>query len=79
MVLTNFVFFIFVSDMISLGNLMIWIMWIEPLTGANYPQWWEKINMGLAIIENDKAITDKRPVEPTHEVIPDDLSPDAKA
>jgi hypothetical protein len=37
---------------------MSWIMSIEPLIGANYPQWREKINMGLAIFEIDKAITD---------------------
>jgi hypothetical protein len=35
-------------------------MSIEPLTGVNYPQWWEKNNMGLAIFEIDKAIMDKR-------------------
>jgi hypothetical protein len=65
--------------MSSLGNLMNWIMSIEPLTGANYPQWWEKINMCLVIFEIDKAITDKRPVEPTLLNIPDDLGADAKA
>jgi hypothetical protein len=54
-------------------------MSIEPLTGANYPQWWEKINMGLTIFEIDKAITDKRPVEPTLLDIPDDLGADANA
>jgi hypothetical protein len=65
--------------MSSLGNLMNWIMSIEPLTGANYPQWWKKINMCLVIFEIDKAITDKRPVEPTLLNIPDDLGADAKA
>jgi molybdopterin converting factor small subunit len=54
-------------------------MSIEPLTGVNYAQWWEKINMGLAIFEIDKAITDKRLVEPTLLDIPDDLGADAKA
>jgi hypothetical protein len=54
-------------------------MSIETLTGANYPQWWENINMGLAIFEIDKAITDKRPVEHTLLDIPNDLSADAKA
>jgi hypothetical protein len=54
-------------------------MSIEPLTGANYPQWREKINMSLAIFEIDKAITDKRPEEPTLLEIPDDLGADAKA
>jgi hypothetical protein len=53
-------------------------MSIEPLTGANYSQWWEKINMGLALFEIDKAITDKRPVEPTLLDIPNDLGADAK-
>jgi hypothetical protein len=53
-------------------------MCIEHLTGANYPQWWEKINMGLAFLEIDKAITGKRPVEPTLLVIPYDLGADAK-
>ncbi|MEJ2640979.1 MAG: hypothetical protein P8010_15525, partial [Desulfosarcinaceae bacterium] len=61
------------------GNPMAWIMSVEPLTGANYPQWREKINMGLALFEIDKAITDKRPVEPTLLDIPDDLGADAKA
>jgi hypothetical protein len=54
-------------------------MSIEPLTGVNYPQWWEKINMGLTIFEIDKTITDKRPVEPTLFDILDDLGADAKA
>ena len=54
-------------------------MSIDPLTGANYPQWREKINMGLALFEIYKAITDKRPVEPTLLEIPDDLGADAKA
>jgi hypothetical protein len=58
---------------------MSWIMSVEPLTGANYPQWLEKINMGLALFEIDKAITDKRPVEPTLLDIPSDLGADAKA
>jgi hypothetical protein len=35
--------------------------------------------MGLALFEIDKAIMDKRPVEPTLLDIPDDLSADAKA
>jgi hypothetical protein len=65
--------------MSSLGNPMSWIMSIEPLTRVNYPQWREKINMGLAIFEIDKAITDKRPVELTLLDIPNDLSADAKA
>jgi hypothetical protein len=65
--------------MSSLGNPMSWIMSIETLTGANYPQWREKINMGLVIFEIDKAMTDKRQVEPTLLDIPDDLGADAKA
>jgi hypothetical protein len=35
--------------------------------------------MGLAILEIDKAITDKHLVEPTLLEIPDDLDADAKA
>jgi hypothetical protein len=35
--------------------------------------------MGLALFEIDKAITDKRPVEPTLLDIPNDLGADAKA
>jgi hypothetical protein len=54
-------------------------MLIEPLAGMNYPQWWEKVNMGLALFEIDKAIMDKRPVEPTLEEIPDDVSPEVRA
>jgi hypothetical protein len=65
--------------MSSPGNPMSWIMSIEPLTGANYPQWREKINMSLTLFEIDKAITDKRPVEPTLLDIPNDLGVDAKA
>jgi hypothetical protein len=53
-------------------------MSIEPLTGANYPQWQEKINMGLAIFQINKAIMDTRLVEPTLLDIPDDLGADAK-
>jgi molybdopterin converting factor small subunit len=54
-------------------------MSVEPLTGANYPQWREKINMDIALFEIDKAITDKRPVEPTLLDILTDLGADAKA
>jgi hypothetical protein len=54
-------------------------MSIEPLTRANYPQWREKINMDLALFENDKAITDKSLVEPNLLEIPDDLNANAKA
>jgi hypothetical protein len=57
---------------------MRWIMSIPPLTGENYPQWREKINMSLAIFEIDKAITDKRPVESTLLDIPNDLGANAK-
>jgi hypothetical protein len=39
----------------------------------------EKINMGLALFEIDRAITNKRPVEPTLLDIPNDLGADAKA
>jgi hypothetical protein len=67
-----------VPDMSSPGNSISWIMSIEPLIGANYPQWREKINMGLALFEIDKAITDKRLVEPTLLDIPSDLGADAK-
>jgi hypothetical protein len=35
--------------------------------------------MGLALFEIDKAITDKHPVEPTPEVIPDDATPEMRA
>jgi molybdopterin converting factor small subunit len=65
--------------MSSPGNPMRWIMSVEPLTGANYPQWREKINMGLALFEIDKAITDKCLVEPTLLDILNDLVCDAKA
>jgi hypothetical protein len=58
MILT-FVLFILVLDMSSLGNPMSWIMSIEALTGANYPQWWEKVNMELALFEIDKAIPEQ--------------------
>jgi hypothetical protein len=64
--------------MSSSGNPISWIMSVESLTGANYPQWREKINMGLALFEIDKAIADTRPVEPTLLDIPNDLSADAK-
>jgi hypothetical protein len=58
---------------------MAWIMSVESLTGANYPQWREKINMGLVLFEIDNTITDKRPVEPTLLDIPSDIGADAKA
>jgi hypothetical protein len=64
--------------MSSPGNPMSWIMSVEPLTGANYPQWQEKINMGLALFKIDKPIMDKRLVELTLLDIPDDLDADAK-
>jgi hypothetical protein len=47
---------------------MSWIMSIEPLTRANYPQF-----------EIDKTITDKCLVEPTPEVIPNDATPEVRA
>jgi hypothetical protein len=65
--------------MSSPGNPMSWIMSIPPLTGANYPQWREKVNMGLVIFEIDKAITDKCLEEPTLLDILDDLHADAKS
>jgi hypothetical protein len=65
--------------MSSSSNPVSWIMSVEPLTRANYPQWWEKINMSLAHFEIDKAITDKCPVEHTVFEIPDVLDADAKA
>jgi hypothetical protein len=65
--------------MSSPGNPVSWIMSIEPLTRANYPQWQEKINMDLALFENDKAITDKSLVEPNLLEIPDDHDANAKA
>jgi molybdopterin converting factor small subunit len=68
-----------VPVMSSPGNPMAWITSVEPLTGANYPQWREKINMGLALFEIDKAITDKRPVEPTLLDILNDLGANARA
>jgi hypothetical protein len=58
---------------------MSWIMLIETLTGANNPQWREKVNMGLALFEIDRAITDKRSVEPTPKEIPDDVSLEVRA
>jgi hypothetical protein len=61
------------------GNPMSWIMSVESLTGANYPQWREKINMSLVLFKIDKAITDKHPVEPTLLDIPNYLGADAKA
>jgi hypothetical protein len=64
--------------MSSPGNPMTWIMSVEPLTGANYPQWRKKINMDLTLFEIDKSIIDKRPVEPTLLDIPSDLGDDAK-
>jgi hypothetical protein len=54
-------------------------MSVEPLTGANYPQWRKNINMGLALFEIDRIIMDKRSVEPTLLDIPSDLGADAKA
>jgi ribonucleotide reductase alpha subunit len=79
MILTIFAFFILVLDMSSPGNPISWIISIELLTGANYPQWREKVNMRLVLFEIEKAIIDKRLVEPTPEENPDDLSTDAKA
>jgi hypothetical protein len=65
--------------MSSPSNPMSWIMSIPSLTGANYSQWREKINMSLAIFEIDKAIMDKCPKEPTLLDIPEDIGADAKA
>jgi hypothetical protein len=65
--------------MSSSDNPMSWIMSIDPLTGVNYPQWREKVNMGLALFEIYKAIMDKHPVESTPEVIPHDVTPEVRA
>jgi hypothetical protein len=65
MILT-FVLFILVLGMSSSGNPMSWIMSIGLVTRANYLQWWEKVNMGLALFEIDKAITDKCPKVRSH-------------
>jgi hypothetical protein len=65
--------------MSSPGNPMSWIMSVDPLTRVNYPEWREKINMGLALFEIDKATMDKRPAEPTLLDIPNDLGANAKA
>jgi molybdopterin converting factor small subunit len=54
-------------------------MSVKPITRANYPQWQEKINMGIGLFEIDKAITDKSPIELTLLDIPNDLGADAKA
>jgi hypothetical protein len=75
----TFVLFILVPDMSSPDNPMISIKSIEPLTRANYSQWREKVNMGLALFEIDKAIMDKRSVEPTPEMIPNDATPEVRA
>ena len=43
---------------------------IEPLSGANYGQWREKIEIGLALHDMDLALTSdppKEPVEPVRE------------
>jgi L-fucose mutarotase/ribose pyranase (RbsD/FucU family) len=66
-------------DLTLPGNPMSWIMSIEPLIRANYPQWKKMVNMGLALFEIDNAITDKRLVEPTPKEIPDDVSHEVKA
>jgi hypothetical protein len=63
----------------SRGNPMSWILSIDLLTGAKYPQQQEKINLGLMLFEIDKAIMVKRPIEPTLLEILDDLGVDAKA
>jgi hypothetical protein len=78
-VILAFALFILVLDMSSPGNLMSWIMSIEPLTRTNYPQWREKVNIGFALFEIDKAIMGKRPVKPTHEEIHDDMSHEVRA
>jgi hypothetical protein len=51
----------------------------DPLTGANYPQWKEKINMGFVLFEIDMTTMDKRPVQPSLLEIPDGLNFDVKA
>jgi hypothetical protein len=65
--------------MSSPSNPMSWIMSIPLFTGANYPQLLEKINMGLVIFEIDKAIMDKRSIEPTLLDILNVLGADVKA
>jgi hypothetical protein len=57
--------------MIILGNILNHISVIQPLNGSNYSSWRETIEIALALMEIDLALTTDTPKEPEKHVIHD--------
>ena len=47
---------------------MMFILAIPPLNGSNYGVWREKLEMALALSDNDLALTSPCPIEPVDPV-----------
>ena len=47
---------------------MMFILAIPPLNGSNYGVWREKLEMALALSDNDLALTSPCPIEPVDQV-----------
>ncbi|XP_034598579.1 uncharacterized protein [Setaria viridis] len=50
------------------GNIFSYISSIEPLNGGNYGSWREEIEIALALLDIDLALTDPCPIAPEHPV-----------
>jgi hypothetical protein len=57
--------------MIISGNILNHLSAIQPLNGSNYGSWRETIEIALALIEIDLALTTDAPKEPEKPVIND--------
>jgi hypothetical protein len=57
--------------MIISGNILNHLSAIQPLNGSNYGSWRETIEIALALIEIDLALTTDAPKEPEKPVIHD--------
>jgi hypothetical protein len=57
--------------MIILGNILNHLSAIQPLNGSNYGSWRETIEIALALMEIDLALTADAPKEPEKPVLHD--------
>jgi hypothetical protein len=65
--------------MIISGNILNHLSAIQPLNGSNYGSWRETIEIALALMEIDLALTTDAPKEPEKPVLRDDESAQAFA
>jgi hypothetical protein len=61
--------------MIILGNILNHLSAIQPLNGSNYGSWRETIEIALALMKIDLALTTDAPKEPEKPVIRDGETP----